>query len=580
MVFNSNKPKKFLRSLARKVSEVIMEDHIEADSDSSHSSQKQKFESFKKSIRTSASKVGESISKVGAYASKAGKELGKSVGKSVSKSVSNSVTKVGRSVGSSFNESVKFVKDVKKSKVAKQAKQTKRANLIKPAEQANPVNTINPVKPAKLTKIAKPANTAKPAKSIKYAKLAHTVSGIFSSKKDYSKNLLERKTQDSELKKYVGLRSLTNPLWCLYGMRVSVVILSIFGLFMVFSSSSVTMITYGIAPWGQGVNQTMYCVLGLIGYIFASRLPVTVYRRYVAVIYIISVIAQFLTFVPGLRREVNGNAGWIAFGPITLQPAEITKLALCIWLPIALIAAKQAYERVQMRAYIPVAAGLGVSLLLVIAGKDLGTALIIILIALIAFYLGGFPTRWLIGSIFIAIAMVAMLVLTSQNRMRRILATLHGCDAKAAKGVCFQAIHAQYAMASGGLLGVGIGNSREKWNYLPYAHNDFIFAIIGEEMGFLVAAAVILLYVIIGWCILSSALKAKSQFISIVLMCIATWIVGQGLVNILVVVQILPVMGVPMPFVSAGGSSLVMCLVAIGVADGLMRSNPQLTISK
>ena len=569
-----------------------MEDHIEADSDSSHSSKKQKFESFKKSIRTSASKVGKSVSKVGAYASKAGKELGKSVGKSVSNSVSNSVTKVGKSVGSSLNKSVKFVKDAKKSKVAKPAKLAKPVKPVKPAnlvksaklvksanfvEPVKQANLVNPVKPAKL---AKPAKPAKPAKSIKYAKLAHTVSGIFSSKKDYSKNSLERKTQDSELKKYVGLRSLTNPLWCLYGMRVSVVILSIFGLFMVFSSSSVTMITYGIAPWGQGVNQTMYCVLGLIGYIFASRLPVTVYRRYVAVIYVISVIAQFLTFVPGLRREVNGNAGWIAFGPITLQPAEITKLALCIWLPMALIAAKQAYERVQMRAYIPVVAGLGVSLLLVIAGKDLGTALIIILIALIAFYLGGFPTRWLIGSILIAIAMVAMLVLTSQNRMRRILATLHGCDAKAAKGVCFQAIHAQYAMASGGLLGVGIGNSREKWNYLPYAHNDFIFAIIGEEMGFLVAAAVILLYVIIGWCILSSALKAKSQFISIALMCIATWIVGQGLVNILVVVQILPVMGVPMPFVSAGGSSLVMCLVAIGVADGLMRSNPQLTISK
>lgn len=566
-----------------------MEDHIEADSDSSNSSKKQKFESFKKSIRTSASKVGESVSKVGAYASKAGKELGKSVGKSVSKSVSNSVTKVGKSVGSSLNKSVKFVKDAKKSKVAKPAKlakpvkPAKPANLVKSAKLVKSANFVEPVKQANLVNPVKPAKPAKPsktAKSIKYAKLAHSISGIFSSKKDYSKNSLERKTQDSELKKYVGLRSLTNPLWCLYGMRVSVVILSIFGLFMVFSSSSVTMITYGIAPWGQGVNQTMYCVLGLIGYIFASRLPVTVYRRYVAVIYIISVIAQFLTFVPGLRREVNGNAGWIAFGPITLQPAEITKLALCIWLPMALIAAKQAYERVQMRAYIPVAAGLGVSLLLVIAGKDLGTALIIILIALIAFYLGGFPTRWLIGSIFIAIAMVAMLVLTSQNRMRRILATLHGCDAKASKGVCFQAIHAQYAMASGGLLGVGIGNSREKWNYLPYAHNDFIFAIIGEEMGFLVAAAVILLYVIIGWCILSSALKAKSQFISIALMCIATWIVGQGLVNILVVVQILPVMGVPMPFVSAGGSSLVMCLVAIGVADGLMRSNPQLTISK
>ena len=349
---------------------------------------------------------------------------------------------------------------------------------------------------------------------------------------------------------------------------------------MVFSSSSVTMITYGVAPWGQGVNQTLYCILGMIGYIFASRVPVSYYRKYVAIIYAVAAVAQFLTFVPGLRREVNGNAGWIAFGPITLQPAEITKLSLCIWLPIALLVAKEAYKRVQMRAYIPAASGLGVSLLLVIAGKDLGTALIIILIALIAFYLGGFPTKWLVGSIFIACIMVALLVLTSQNRMRRILATLHGCDAKAAKGVCFQAIHAQYAMASGGLLGVGIGNSREKWNYLPYAHNDFIFAIIGEEMGFLVAAAVVILYIIIGWCMLSSALQAKSKFISITLMCIATWIVGQGLVNILVVVQLLPVMGVPMPFVSAGGSSLVMCLVAVGVADGLMRANPQLKMEK
>ncbi len=340
------------------------------------------------------------------------------------------------------------------------------------------------------------------------------------------------------------------------------------------------MITYGAAPWGQGVNQTLYCILGTIGYIFASRLPISYYRRYIAVIYTVSAVAQFLTFVPGLRREVNGNAGWISIGPITLQPAEITKLALCIWLPVALLAAKQAYKRVQMRAYIPAAAGLGLSLLLVIAGKDLGTALIIIFIALIAFYLGGFPTRWLVGSIAVAVVLVALLVLTSQNRMRRILATLHGCDAKAARGVCFQAIHAQYAMASGGLLGVGIGNSREKWNYLPYAHNDFIFAIIGEEMGFLVAAAVVLLYIVIGWCMMSSALQAESKFISISLMCIATWIVGQGLVNILVVVQLLPVMGVPMPFVSAGGSSLVMCLVAVGVADGLMRENPQLKVAK
>lgn len=377
----------------------------------------------------------------------------------------------------------------------------------------------------------------------------------------------------SSFGQYVGMRSLFNPLWCLYGLRISVAILSVFGLFMVFSSSSVTMITYGVAPWGQGINQTLYCIIGLIGYIVASKLPVSFYQKRVVIIYAVATVSQFLTFVPGLRREVNGNAGWIAIGPLTLQPAEITKLALCIWLPVSLLIAKQAYDRVQMRAYIPPILGLGLSLLLVIAGKDLGTALIIIIIALVAFYIGGFPTKWLVGTVLVAAVLVALLVLTSQNRMRRILATLHGCDAKAAKGVCFQSIHAQYAMASGGLLGLGIGNSREKWNYLPYAHNDFIFAIIGEEMGFLVASAVILLYIIIGWCLLSSAMQIRVRLVSISLICVATWIVGQGLINILVVVQILPVMGVPMPFVSAGGSSLVMCLVAIGVSDGIIRNS-------
>ncbi|PMC45051.1 cell division protein FtsW [Peptoniphilus lacrimalis] len=377
-------------------------------------------------------------------------------------------------------------------------------------------------------------------------------------------------------KQYVGIRSIFNPLWCLFGLRISVVILTVFGLFMVFSSSSVTMITYGAGPWGSGMSQLFYCVIGLAGYLIFSHLPVDFYKSRIITIYAISVFMQFLTFVPGIRHEVNGNASWIKIGPLTMQPAEITKLAICIWLPMALILAKKAYKRVAMRAYIPTVVALGVSVLLVVAGKDLGTALIILLIAVVAFYVGGFPTKWLVVALITACAAVLLLVVTSQNRMRRILATIHGCDAKSIRGVCFQSIHAQYAMASGGIMGVGIGNSREKWNYLPYAHNDFIFAIIGEEMGFIVASCVILLYIVIGWCLLTSALQSTNKLVSISLISIATWIVGQGLINILVVVQILPVMGVPMPFVSAGGSSLVMCLLAMGVADSFIKSNPNI----
>ena len=121
--------------------------------------------------------------------------------------------------------------------------------------------------------------------------------------------------------------------------------------------------------------------------------------------------------------------------------------------------------------------------------------------------------------------------------------------------MCYQAVHGKYAIASGGLLGVGIGNSGEKWGYLPEAHNDFIFAIIGEEPGFVGAAMVILLFIVMTWCMLMVAVQVRDRYITMALVCIAVWIVGQAFVNIGVVVSLLPVMGVLMPFVSAGGSS-------------------------
>ena len=123
---------------------------------------------------------------------------------------------------------------------------------------------------------------------------------------------------------------------------------------------------------------------------------------------------------------------------------------------------------------------------------------------------------------------------------------------------------------------MGIGNSGEKWGYLPEAHNDFIFAIIGEETGFIGASMVILLFVVLGWCMLVVALQARNRYVTMVLACITVWIVGQAIVNIGVVIGLFPVMGVPMPFVSAGGSSLIMCLGAAGIAVSMMKEQPQI----
>lgn len=367
---------------------------------------------------------------------------------------------------------------------------------------------------------------------------------------------------------------LFNPLWCYHGFQVAVLALTFFGVIMVFSSSVVSLVSADESPWRQALTQGIYCVLGLIAAAVTMHVPASVYRRFGFVAVVAAGLLQALTLTP-LGIEVNGNKGWIGIeGVFTMQPAEVMKLALCIWLPSALLRSRRQARAEGMRAYrLPVITYF-VCLALVMAGKDMGTGLIIVAIGVVAFLLAGFPLKWfLIGLGILAVGAVAF-IMSSASRRSRILAAYQSCDDTL--GVCYQATRARYAIASGGLFGVGIGNSREKWDYLPAAQNDFIFAIIGEETGFIGAALVILLFVIIAWCLLVMALHSGDRYISIVLMCVATWIVGQALVNIGVVVGLLPVMGVPLPFVSAGGSSLIMCLAAAGVASSMMREQPQI----
>lgn len=376
--------------------------------------------------------------------------------------------------------------------------------------------------------------------------------------------------------RYTGIRSLLNPLWCYHGFRISVLALICFGVIMVFSSSSVTMISEGSSPWKQALSQGIYCILGFIAGFVAMHIPVAIYRKFGLWFVGFSILLQLLTITP-LGIEVNGNTGWIGLpGGFTLQPAEVMKLALCIWLPSAMEISRRFYRRDGIKAYLVPALVFLACLGAVMLGKDLGTTMILIMIGAAAFLVGGFPGRWL-ASIFACLAIaVAAFVITSPNRLDRVMAAYKPCTAADAQSVCYQAIHAKYAMASGGFLGVGIGNSREKWNYLPEAHNDFIFAIIGEETGFVGAAMVIVLFAVLGWCMISIAVQSTSPYVSMTLVCITVWIVGQSLINVMVVVGMLPVMGLPMPFVSAGGSSLIMCIIAAGIAVDMMRTQPQI----
>ena len=326
----------------------------------------------------------------------------------------------------------------------------------------------------------------------------------------------------------------------------------------------------------QALKQGGFCVLGLIVGVACMMIPAELIRKFSFVFLIIALLLQSLTFTP-LGIDVQGNKGWIGLFGFTFQPAEVVKLALCIWLPRELIYAQKQINKVgPYKAYLKLIAWLGLALLLVVSGKDLGTAMILFAIAGAALLLGDFPGKWLAIVACGGAVLVGGLVITSPNRLSRIMATYQTCSASDMQGVCYQAVHGKYAMASGGLLGVGIGNSGEKWGYLPEAHNDFIFAIIGEETGFVGASLVILLFLVLGWCMLVVALQSQDRYITLVLASITVWIVGQAFVNIGVVVGLFPVMGVPLPFVSAGGSSLILCLGAAGVTISMMKQQPQI----
>ncbi len=384
------------------------------------------------------------------------------------------------------------------------------------------------------------------------------------------------KQDDSKLKNTrFGASSLFNPLWCYHGFRMAVVGLSCFGVIMVFSSSAVSSASVGKSPFLSSMSQLIFCIIGLVAGVICALLPAKFYRHIGFIAVCIAGFLQLLTFTP-LGVDSYGNSGWIGIGSFTVQPAEFVKLALCVWLPSALIIARKRYDSEGIKAYGIAGAVYAAMLLLVLGGKDLGTAMIIVFIGVVAFLIAGFPGKWMAGLMAVMGVTVTALILSSPNRRSRVLAAYTECSASDAQNICYQATHARYAIASGGLLGVGLGNSREKWNYLPAAHNDFIFAIIAEETGFVGAAMVIAVFVILGWCLVFTALQLKDRYSSMVLMCITAWLVGQALVNIGVVVGLFPVFGVPMPFVSAGGSSMIMCLMTSGVAVGLMREQPEI----
>ncbi|MEV8146137.1 putative lipid II flippase FtsW [Specibacter sp. NPDC078709] len=346
--------------------------------------------------------------------------------------------------------------------------------------------------------------------------------------------------------------------------------LTLIGRMTVLSASTAETISKGQDPYDLFLKESAFALLGLVLMFVLSCVPPTMWKKIAPILLGIAILLLALVFTP-LGVSAGGNMNWLGIGGIQFQPSEAAKLALAIWMG-AVIAAKGTLIRRVMHILIPMGIGAGLILLLVMLGHDLGTAIIIGLMVLMGLWFGGVPKRYLALAV-VAAGIVAVLAnISDTNRTGRFAAWLGDCSVE---GACDQYINGAYALASGGWFGVGLGQSRQKWNWIPEAHNDFIFAIIGEEFGLLGTLVIVGLYVILAFSIFRVINSRNDPFARVVCGMIMTWIIGQAVVNIAVVVGLLPVIGVPLPLISYGGTALIMVLAAVGVVLSFSRTEPE-----
>lgn len=285
-------------------------------------------------------------------------------------------------------------------------------------------------------------------------------------------------------------------------------------------------------------------------------------------------VLQALVFVPGLGLSKGGNRNWLKLtSTLSLQPSELTKIGLVLVGALILANKRASLGRVSHAVIpylVPVAA---ITIGLVLAGHDLGTALVLIGIVGAVMYAAGVPGRLFATAAVGAALLATALVVTSSNRMDRIGNWLSG-SCTDPNGECGQSVHGLYALADGGWWGVGLGASKEKWSWLPEAHNDFIFAIIGEELGLPGTFVILALFALLASACYRIVTRSTDQFVRIAAAGAMAWILFQAMINIGAVIGLLPVIGVPLPFVSAGGSALVTTLVAMGMLVSFARAEP------
>jgi len=350
--------------------------------------------------------------------------------------------------------------------------------------------------------------------------------------------------------------------------------LVVFGVVMVLSSSSVEQYKETHDFFGAFTRQGMYAVIGVPLMLIASRLPVAFWRKWAMWIVGVGLVVQALVVLTPLGYSIQGNRNWIRLGSFTAQPSEILKLALVLGIGAIMYVKRDKLDDWK-EVFVPVGIASLLSIGLVLVGGDQGTAMIMMILVFGSLFVGGARLRHLLVGVIGIAVLLPFVTMASSSRSSRISAWLSGCtDTSQYQDLCWQPVHGMWALASGGVFGVGLGNSKAKWSWLPEADNDYIFAIIGEELGLIGAVVVLALFVVLAIGMIKVIRLSNDPFVRTVTGGVLAWVIGQALVNIGVVLGLLPVLGVPLPLISAGGSALIMTLVAIGVVLSFARELP------
>jgi cell division protein FtsW len=345
-------------------------------------------------------------------------------------------------------------------------------------------------------------------------------------------------------------------------------LLTAIGIVMVFSASSAVAYTQYHDATYYLKRELLWAAIGIVALLTGMRVDYTKMRPLTLWIFIVAVVLLAAVLVPGLGFIEGGARRWFALGPLTFEPSEFGKLALVLFLA-GLFASRSDGAASFPKAGFWALAAVGVCFVLVMREPDLGTATLYLLTTFVMLFVAGAPLLQLALEVAIAVPALVAYITASRYRRERFLAFLHPWNDP--KGTGYHIIQSLYALGSGGLFGLGLGQSRQKFGYLPAQHTDFIFAIIGEELGFVGAVLVVLLFLVFAYRGIRIAMRAEDRFGFYLAAGLTASIALQALMNIGVVTASWPVTGVPLPFISYGGTSLVVTLFSVGLLASVSR---------